>query len=149
MELHEKGVDLEQEHDTAGFLRLHPEKNTETNFLEMKQTGLIDQIIKMLGLSIGTLSIKAMPDENNPLVIRNKISLKYKVNKKISPYTAYEFYYQINNENSINRTRISLGSSFKTTDNTALKVFYMFENRFNVKNLKHNHVYGISYSIEL
>jgi hypothetical protein len=91
----------------------------------------------------------ASPEDNNPFVSRNKLSLKYKLNKKVSPYVAYEFYYQFNNENIINRTRTALGSSYKINEKSALKLFYMFENRFNVKNLKHNHVYGISYSIEL
>jgi hypothetical protein len=91
----------------------------------------------------------ASTDENNPLVIRNKMSIKYKINKKIAPYIAYEFYYQLNTENCINRNRISLGSSFKVTDQTDLKMFYLFENKFNVKNIQHNHVYGISYSIDL
>ncbi len=91
----------------------------------------------------------ALPDENNPFVSRNKLSIKYKYSKKISPFVAYEFYYQFNNENVINRTRIALGSSYKINGKSSVKLFYMFENRFNVKNLKHNHVYGISYSIEL
>jgi hypothetical protein len=91
----------------------------------------------------------ASQNENNPFVSRNKFSVKYKLNKKIAPYVAYEFYYQFNNENVINRTRIALGSSYKISDKSAIKLFYMFENRFNVKNLKHNHVYGLSYSIEL
>lgn len=88
-------------------------------------------------------------NENNPTVSRNKFSVKYKLNKKITPFVSYEFYYQFNNENIINRTRTSFGSSFELNDKSSIKLFYMFENRFNVNNLKKNHVYGISYSFDL
>ena len=91
----------------------------------------------------------ATENENNPTVSRNKLSIKYKLNKKIMPFVAYEFYYQFNDQNIINRTRTALGSTYKLNDNSAIKLFYIFENRFNVKNLKRNHIYGISYSIEL
>jgi len=91
----------------------------------------------------------ASVNENNPTVLRNKLAVKYKLNKKILPFIAYEFYYQLNNENVINRARFVLGSTLKITSESAIKLFYMFENKFNVKNLKHNHVYGLSYSIDL
>ena len=38
MQLHELGVDLEQENDTAGFLGVMLERDPETSLLEMKQT---------------------------------------------------------------------------------------------------------------
>ena len=91
----------------------------------------------------------ALPNENNPTFSRNKVSVKYKLKKNLSPFIAYEFYYQFNDEKVINRTRISLGTSYKINKRNAVKLFYMFENRFNVRNLKHNHIYGISYNIEI
>ncbi len=53
MQLRELGVDLEQEDDAAGFLGVTLERDTETNLLEMKQTGLIKRVIKALGLDDG------------------------------------------------------------------------------------------------
>ncbi len=91
----------------------------------------------------------ALPEDNNPTFSRNKLAIKYKLKKNIIPFVAYEFYYQFNDEKVINRTRISLGSSYKINDNSAVKLFYMYENKFNTRNLKHNHVYGVSYSIDL
>ncbi len=44
------------------------EKDTETGLLEMKQTGLIDRVIEILGLDVGTMNGKAMPAEHTPLV---------------------------------------------------------------------------------
>lgn len=90
-----------------------------------------------------------LPTENNPTHSRNKFAVKYKLENNLTPFISYEFYYQFNDEKVINRTRFSLGSSYKINDNNALKFFYMFENKFNTKNLKYNHVYGVSYSIDL
>ena len=91
----------------------------------------------------------ALPEENNSTFSRNKFVVKYKLNEKISPFVFYEFYYQFNDEKIINRTRISLGSSYKLNERSSVKFFYMFENKFNTKNLEHNHVYGVSYAIDL
>jgi hypothetical protein len=91
----------------------------------------------------------ATPEENSPTFSRNKFAVKYKLENDFTPFVSYEFYYQFNEEKVINRTRISLGSAYKINKKNALKFFYLFENRFNVKALKHNHIYGISYSFEL
>ena len=90
-----------------------------------------------------------LPYENNPTYSRNKFAIKYKLNGNFTPFTFFEFYYQFNDEKVINRTRIALGSSYKVNDNNSFKLFYMYENRFNTTNLKHNHIYGVSYSIDL
>jgi hypothetical protein len=50
MQLCELAVDLEQEDNAAGFLGVTLEQDPETGLLEMKQTGLIKQVIKALGL---------------------------------------------------------------------------------------------------
>ena len=91
----------------------------------------------------------SVPEENSPTFSRNKFAAKYKLENDFTPFISYEFYYQFNEEKIINRTRFSLGSAYKINKKSALKFFYIYENRFNVKNLKHNHIYGISYSFEL
>ncbi len=53
MQLHELGVDLEQEDNAAGFLGVTLEPDPETGLLEMKQTRLIKRVIKALGLDDG------------------------------------------------------------------------------------------------
>ena len=89
------------------------------------------------------------PEENNPTFSRNKFAVKYKLENDLTPFISYEFYYQFNEERIINRTRFSLGSTYKINKKNALKFFYIFENRFNVKTLAHNHIYGVSYSFQL
>jgi hypothetical protein len=58
MQLRELGVDLEQEDNAARFLGVTLEQDPETGLLEMKQTGLIKQVIKALGLDNGLVKRK-------------------------------------------------------------------------------------------
>ena len=53
MHLQELGVDLEQEDYAAVLLGLTLEKESNTGLLDMKQTGLIQHIIAVLGLDDG------------------------------------------------------------------------------------------------
>jgi long-subunit fatty acid transport protein len=92
---------------------------------------------------------KDLPEENNPTFNRNKFTINYKLDNPITPFVSYEFYYQFNDEKIINRSRISLGSKYAINDNNTIKLFYLYENRFNTRNLRHNHIWGVSYSIEL
>ena len=68
MQLRELGVNLEQEDNTAGFLGVTLEWDPETGLLEMKQMGLIKQVIKALGLDDGLVKGKKTPSESKPLV---------------------------------------------------------------------------------
>ncbi len=58
MQLHELGVNLEQEDNAAGFLGVMLEQDSETGLLEMKKTELIKQVIKALGLDDGLVKGK-------------------------------------------------------------------------------------------
>ena len=92
---------------------------------------------------------KDLPVENNPVYLRNKLGISYDINESFSPYIFYEFYYQFNDEHIINRVKYSAGCKYAINENNALKIYYLFKNRFNQKNLKHNHIWGLSYSIDL
>lgn len=86
---------------------------------------------------------------NNPTYNRTKFTIKYDLDKDFEPYTYYEFYYQFNDQHVINRNRFSLGVKYNLNKNKIIKAFYIFENRFNTENLEHNHIWGVSYSMEL
>jgi len=64
MQLHDSGVDLQQEDDATGFLGVALERDPETSLLEMKQTGLIKHNIKALGLDDGAKSKLLVKDVN-------------------------------------------------------------------------------------
>ena len=68
MNLRSVGVDLEQEDDTSGLLGVTMCQDKDTNLTEMKQTGLIDQIIEVLGLDDGIARGKYTPAKATPLV---------------------------------------------------------------------------------
>ena len=67
-QLRSKGVDLEQEDDSAGFLGVNMARDAETGVIEMKQTGLIDRIIEALGIDEGGAGTKLTPASVSPLV---------------------------------------------------------------------------------
>ena len=92
---------------------------------------------------------KDLPHENNPTFSRSELSVSYSFDNKLSPFISYEFYYQFNDQHVINKTRFSLGSKYAINDKNAIQVYYLFENKFNVKNLQHNHIFGVSYSIDI
>ncbi len=68
MQLCELGVDLEQQDDAAGFLGVTLERDPETYLLEMKQTGLIKQVIEALSLDNGLVKGKYTPSESKSLI---------------------------------------------------------------------------------
>ncbi len=68
MDLQKLGVDLEQEDNAAGFLGVTLDRNASTGLLEMKQSGLIKQVIEALGLDDGYSKGKHTPSEAKPLV---------------------------------------------------------------------------------
>lgn len=86
---------------------------------------------------------------NNPTYNRTKLTVKYDLDKDFEPYSYYEFYYQFNNQQVINRSRMSLGVKYDLNKDNAIKAFYIFENRFNTDDLEHNHIWGVAYSIDL
>ena len=63
-----EGVQLQPEDDTAGFLGIDLRGDPETGFIEMTQTGLIDRVIRALGLNLGNITLKWTPASREPLV---------------------------------------------------------------------------------
>jgi hypothetical protein len=53
MELCKLGVALEHGEDSAGFLVVKKEQDSNTGLLEMKQTDLIERVVEALGLDNG------------------------------------------------------------------------------------------------
>ena len=51
--LREDNLEIEPEHDMAGFLGVLVERNNKPNSFTLTQTGLVDQIIESLGLEGG------------------------------------------------------------------------------------------------
>ena len=92
---------------------------------------------------------KGLPYENNPTYNRTKITVDYDINNKLTPFINYELFYQFNDQHLINRSRTSFGGKYAINDSQAIELYYLYENQFNTKNLQHNHIYGLSYSIDI
>ncbi len=67
MQLHDLGVDLEQEDDAASFLGIALDRDGSSDILEMNQTGLIKRVIEPLGLDDGYAEGKHTPAKSKPL----------------------------------------------------------------------------------
>ena len=68
MELCKLGVALKQADDAAGFLGVKMEQDSNIGLLEIKQTGLIEQVIEASGLDNGYARGKHTSAETKPLV---------------------------------------------------------------------------------
>ena len=66
-QLRNKGVELEEEDDAAGFLGVKLHKHPTTGQLVMTQQGLIDRIIEALGLHLDKSTPKKIPYLKSPL----------------------------------------------------------------------------------
>ena len=67
--LRDLGVDLEEEHDAAGFLGVDLIPDPDTNKLEMRQDGLIDRCIEAVGLDNAT--VRDTPCRPNMPLVRD------------------------------------------------------------------------------
>ena len=89
------------------------------------------------------------PDDISPAYWRNKFTASTSFKKDFTPYVAYEFFYQFNDQQIINRNRLSLGTKYDFNKKSSIKLFYTFENRFNTDKPQHNHIWGIGYRYQL
>lgn len=79
---------------------------------------------------------------------RNKLTLKYGVTKKISPYTSAELFIPLNNKErqGIDNFRFSTGLEFEFLKNSVIDIFYMYQKEFQVANPERDHIIGVGYT---
>lgn len=86
---------------------------------------------------------------------RNKFAVKYDSGKKIVPYIAAEFRYQINNPRLVegnqlwSRNRYFVGMDYKKSDKSTFGLYYMVQREYNVSAPQNLYIVGIEYSISL
>jgi len=84
--------------------------------------------------------------ELTDIYLRNKLSVRYKFNSRLSPYISDEVYFKFDgdpNYRGCNRNRTSVGFVYKLTDNWLFETSYMFEHNFNTKAPSQNFVLGV------
>lgn len=88
-----------------------------------------------------------IPDE----LIRNKLSINYRLNKKIEPYVSGEFIQLLDATNyPLDETRFSFGLTYKLPKKNSIKIFYTLKNEDKTKkNPDEIGVFGLSYNFSL
>ena len=89
--------------------------------------------------------------ENPEELIRNKLSIMYKLNKKIEPYVSGEFIQLLNVQNyPLDETRFSFGLTYELPKKNSMKIFYTLKNEDKTKNNPDEiGVLGLSYNFSL
>ena len=87
------------------------------------------------------------PDE----LIRNKLSINYRLNKKIEPYVSGEFIQLLDATNyPLDETRFSFGLTYKLPKKNSIKIFFTLKNEDKTKkNPDEIGVFGLSYNFSL
>lgn len=82
-------------------------------------------------------------------VYRNKIAVKYKLTRRIIPYTSFEINYRFMNpkrDNDFNRTRNFLGVFYKISQRSDLELYTMYERNFNIKSPYDRFILGVGFA---
>jgi len=84
-------------------------------------------------------------------LIRNKLSINYRLNKKIEPYVSGEFIQLLDATNyPLDETRFSFGLTYKLPKKNSIKIFYTLKNEDKTKkNPDEIGVFGLSYNFSL
>lgn len=85
------------------------------------------------------------------LINRNAVEVEYDwFGQKITPGVKFELFHHLNHPNGsiLNQWRLKLGANYELTKNSAIDVYYMFENEFNVVEPVDAHILGVKYSYE-
>ena len=80
--------------------------------------------------------------------LRSKISIKYDLKKKITPWLSFESFYQLNNAagNEIDNLRYALGFDYKINKQHSISLFYLINKEMNVNHPTTSYNSGISYT---
>ena len=94
-----------------------------------------------------TYEKREIPEE----LIRNKLSIMYKLNKKIEPYVSGEFIQLLNVQNyPLDETRFSFGLTYELPRKNSIKIFYTLKNEDKTKNNPDEiGIFGLSYNFFL
>ena len=96
---------------------------------------------------------ESLGEDGNPLgdLIRNKFTIKYKTDKKVTPYISEEFFHLYNIVNNpLNEYRVSLGIEINLARKNSMSLFYTLKNE-DITDLVPDEIiiFGISYSSKL
>ncbi|MEI6123074.1 MAG: DUF2490 domain-containing protein [Bacteroidota bacterium] len=78
---------------------------------------------------------------------RNKLSIKYELNKKLSPYVSVELFSPLKKPYDIfmDNARYCIGLEYALNRMHSLDFFYLFQREYNVKDPMREHIIGVGY----
>lgn len=77
---------------------------------------------------------------------RNKLTAKYKINKKISPFAGGEIFYSFSNViNQFDDMRLEAGFDYTLNKKNTLSFYYLFDYPFHINDPLTMHIAGIDY----
>ena len=86
---------------------------------------------------------------------RNKLSVKYDLHKKYTPYTSCELRYQIDDVRNLesddtwHRGRYVLGMEYELNKKSTLGLYYLIQHEWNVSIPENLYIIGLEYSLKL
>ncbi|MBC7410888.1 MAG: DUF2490 domain-containing protein [Bacteroidia bacterium] len=86
---------------------------------------------------------------------RNKLALKYELNKRITPYLALEVRTQLHDprnqfyDSETHRLRYQLGMDYKISQKKTIGIYYLIQDEFNLPNTQDQYIVGLEYSITI
>ncbi len=83
---------------------------------------------------------------------RNKVGIKYKLNKYLSPYLTEEFYYPFNQTkiNGFSKSRSVLGFDYTLNRKTQVGTYFLYQHELNApKTTQRDFVFGLEFSYQL
>jgi hypothetical protein len=84
--------------------------------------------------------------------VRNKIGLKYDINKLVSPYVSYEIYYPLDQSKNkgFSKSRSVIGMEYTINKKTQAEFYFLYQYQLNAFNqTNRDFVYGLSIKREL
>ena len=80
--------------------------------------------------------------------LRNKVTLKYDLGKKYTPFFATELFYQLTNAkgNEFDNVRYTAGFNYEFSKRASLDLFYLINKAFNTNDPVTDYVSGISFN---
>jgi hypothetical protein len=135
-------------------------KRNSDNFFSTRHQYYISLVMKK-NIRRYRVTYRAMLQEQNHDVLssktgsilqsyfRNKVTLRYELNKFLTPYIASELYYHFNTRavnNSFSRIRYFVGVFYHLGKRSDLELYYLIQQDLNQINPQRNYVLGIGFS---
>ena len=86
---------------------------------------------------------------------REKLEIKYDLDKPIEPYVSVELRYQLKDPKNMpfngtwNRVRYTFGLDYKLNDKNAFSLYYIIQRGFNIPEPQNLYITGIAYTLSL